>query len=72
MEIQTIVDAINEHQYRECQESGVQQDQLKYTEIFETGENIVSFETRAYSNDTKEIEFLIITRNGKVISINEI
>lgn len=72
MEIQTIVDAINEYQYTKGQESGVQQDQLRYTEIVETGESIVSFETRAYSNDTKESKFSIVTENGRVVLINEI
>lgn len=72
MSIQTIVDAINDYQYEKGQESGIQQDQLMYTEIVETGENIVSFETRAYSNDTKKAEFSIITENGKVKSINEL
>jgi len=72
MELDLIVDAINEYQYSRGEESGYQTSQLRYTEIAETGESVVSVETRAYSNDTKEIEFLVVTENGKVLTINGI
>ncbi|MGG5371344.1 hypothetical protein [Enterococcus sp. AZ196] len=72
MEIEIIIDAINEHQYNRGKESGYQKSQLRYTEIVDTGENIIHVETRAYTNDTKELEFSVVTEKGKVIAINEI
>lgn len=72
MELDLIVDAINEHQYSIGEESGYQKSQFRYTEIAETGESFISVESRAYSNDSKGIEFSVITEKGKILSINEI